>query len=116
MVKNPPANAGDAGSIPGLRRSPGGVNGNSFQYSCLGNMNRGPWQASLHGTVLMLNRTLSKLQWISVFMLCGGVILVQWKPAQATKVVVRNKILNVTKLGNFLKSYALQTVTLMHGA
>ncbi|XP_029800585.1 CMP-sialic acid transporter isoform X2 [Suricata suricatta] len=39
-------------------------------------------------TVLMLNRTLSKLQWISVFMLCGGVILVQWKPAQATKVVV----------------------------
>ncbi|XP_021247423.1 CMP-sialic acid transporter isoform X2 [Numida meleagris] len=39
-------------------------------------------------TVLMLNRTLSKLQWFSVFMLCGGVILVQWKPAQATKVQV----------------------------
>ncbi|XP_012606351.1 CMP-sialic acid transporter isoform X2 [Microcebus murinus] len=39
-------------------------------------------------TVLMLNRTLSKLQWISVFMLCGGVTLVQWKPAQATKIVV----------------------------
>ncbi|XP_006926389.1 CMP-sialic acid transporter isoform X1 [Pteropus alecto] len=39
-------------------------------------------------TVLMLNRTLSKLQWISVFMLCGGVTLVQWKPAQATKVMV----------------------------
>uniref|UniRef100_A0A8D1I9R2 Solute carrier family 35 member A1 n=2 Tax=Sus scrofa TaxID=9823 RepID=A0A8D1I9R2_PIG len=38
-------------------------------------------------TVLMLNRTLSKLQWISVFMLCGGVILVQWKPAEATKVM-----------------------------
>ena len=27
MVKNPPANAGDAGSIPGLGRSPGGGNG-----------------------------------------------------------------------------------------
>ncbi|XP_012299642.1 CMP-sialic acid transporter isoform X2 [Aotus nancymaae] len=39
-------------------------------------------------TVLMLNRTLSKLQWVSVFMLCAGVTLVQWKPAQATKVVV----------------------------
>uniref|UniRef100_A0A674HCG2 Solute carrier family 35 member A1 n=1 Tax=Taeniopygia guttata TaxID=59729 RepID=A0A674HCG2_TAEGU len=39
-------------------------------------------------TVLMLNRTLSKLQWFSVFMLCGGVILVQWEPAQATKVQV----------------------------
>uniref|UniRef100_F7I025 Cilia and flagella associated protein 206 n=1 Tax=Callithrix jacchus TaxID=9483 RepID=F7I025_CALJA len=38
-------------------------------------------------TVLMLNRTLSKLQWVSVFMLCAGVTLVQWKPAQATKVV-----------------------------
>jgi len=41
----------------------------------------------------MLNRTLSKLQWFSVFMLCGGVILVQWKPAQATKVQVRAAIL-----------------------
>ncbi|XP_010155950.1 PREDICTED: CMP-sialic acid transporter, partial [Eurypyga helias] len=39
-------------------------------------------------TVLMLNRSLSKLQWFSVFMLCGGVTLVQWKPAQATKVQV----------------------------
>ncbi|XP_025918454.1 CMP-sialic acid transporter isoform X1 [Apteryx rowi] len=39
-------------------------------------------------TVLMLSRSLSKLQWFSVFMLCGGVTLVQWKPAQATKVQV----------------------------
>ncbi|KAI1241092.1 CMP-sialic acid transporter, partial [Lamprotornis superbus] len=39
-------------------------------------------------TVLMLNRTLSKLQWFSVFMLCVGVTLVQWEPAQATKVQV----------------------------
>lgn len=39
-------------------------------------------------TVFMLNRKLSRLQWISVFMLCVGVTLVQWKPAQATKVVV----------------------------
>ena len=38
MVKNPPANAGDirdAGSIAGLERSPGEVNGNSLWYSCL---------------------------------------------------------------------------------
>jgi len=36
--------AGDAGSIPGLGRSPGGGHGNSLQYSCLGNpMNRGAW-------------------------------------------------------------------------
>ena len=37
MVKNPPANAGDTGSIPGLGRSPGDGNGSPLQYSCLGN-------------------------------------------------------------------------------
>ena len=42
MAKNPPANAGDVGSIPGSGRSPGGGNGNPLQYSCLGNpMDRG---------------------------------------------------------------------------
>ena len=35
MVKNSPANAGDAGSIPGSERSPGGGIGNPLQYSCL---------------------------------------------------------------------------------
>ncbi|XP_051510820.1 CMP-sialic acid transporter-like [Myxocyprinus asiaticus] len=39
-------------------------------------------------TVLMLNRSLSKLQWFSVFMLCGGVALVQWTPPESTKVQV----------------------------
>ena len=40
MVKNPPINAGDirdAGSIPGLGRSPGGGHGNPLQHSCLEN-------------------------------------------------------------------------------
>ena len=37
VVKNPPANAGDAGSIPGLGRSPGEGNVNLLQYSCLEN-------------------------------------------------------------------------------
>ena len=31
VVKNPPADAGDAGSIPGLERSPGEGNGYPFQ-------------------------------------------------------------------------------------
>ena len=39
MVKNPPANAGDQGSIPGSGRSPGEGNGNPLQYSSL----RIPW-------------------------------------------------------------------------
>ena len=40
VVKNPPVNAGDirdVGSLPGSGRSPGGGNGNQFQYSCLEN-------------------------------------------------------------------------------
>ena len=50
MIKNPPANVGDVGSFPELRRSPGVENGNPLQYSCLGNsMNRGAWQATVHG-------------------------------------------------------------------
>ena len=52
MVKTPPVNAGDvrdAGSIPGLERSPGGGHGNPLQYSCLENpMDRGAWQATVH--------------------------------------------------------------------
>ena len=37
VVKNPLANAGETGSIPGLGSSPGEGNGNPLQYSCLGN-------------------------------------------------------------------------------
>ena len=53
VVKNPPANAGDVKdsvSIPGLGRSPGGGHGNPLQYFCLENsMDRGAWQATVHG-------------------------------------------------------------------
>ena len=49
VVKNPPANSGDAGSVPGLGKSPGEGNGNPLQYSCLENpMNRGAWWATVH--------------------------------------------------------------------
>ena len=49
-IKNLPANAGDAGSIPGLGRFPGGGHGNPLQYSCLENpMDRGAWHAAVHG-------------------------------------------------------------------
>ena len=50
VVKNPPANTGDAGLIPGLGRSPGEGNGNPLQYSCLGNpMDKGVWLITVHG-------------------------------------------------------------------
>ena len=51
-VKNTPANTRDtreAGSIPGSGRSPGGGNGNTPHYSCLGNStDRGAWRATVH--------------------------------------------------------------------
>ena len=48
VVKNPSVNAGDVGSIPGLR-SPGEGNGNPLQYFCLGNlMDRRAWWATVH--------------------------------------------------------------------
>ena len=56
MVKNLPAmqeiacSTGDPGSIPGSGRSPGEVNGNPLQYSCLGNpMDREAWRATVPG-------------------------------------------------------------------
>ena len=58
VVKNPPANAGDAGLIPGSGRSSGEGNGNSLQYSCLGNpMNRGVWWTTVHGATKELDMT-----------------------------------------------------------
>ena len=49
VVKNPPANAGDAkdkGLVSGSERSSGGGNGNPLQYSCLENfMDKGDWWA-----------------------------------------------------------------------
>ena len=50
VVKNPPASAVVVGSVPGLGRSPGEVNGNPHQYSCLEDpMDRGAWWATVHG-------------------------------------------------------------------
>ena len=47
VVKNMPANAEDAGSIPGSGRSPAERNGNPLQYACLGNpMNSRAWRAT----------------------------------------------------------------------
>ena len=48
--KNRPTNAGDTGLIPGSERSPGGGNDNPLQYYCLeSSMDRGAWQATIHG-------------------------------------------------------------------
>ena len=53
VVKNPPANVGDArnvGSVPGWKRSPGGGTGNPLQYSYLeDSMDRGAWRTIVYG-------------------------------------------------------------------
>ena len=50
VAKNLPANARDTDLLSGLGKSPGKGNGNSLQYSCLGNpMDRGAWWAIAHG-------------------------------------------------------------------
>ena len=50
VVKNSPANAGDADLIPESGRYPGEGNGNPLQYFCLGkSMDRGDWWATVHG-------------------------------------------------------------------
>ena len=49
-MKNPPAEAGDVGSIPGSGRFPAEGKSNPLQYPCLENsMERGAWRASGHG-------------------------------------------------------------------
>ena len=58
MVKDPSANSGDPGSIPGSGRSPGEGNGNLLQYSLLENpIDRGAWWAAVHGVAKELAMT-----------------------------------------------------------
>ena len=72
MVKNPPANAGDAGDkglIPGWGRPPGGGHGNPLQYSCLENsMDRGAWWATVHG----VTKSWTRLKRLSILYGHGG--------------------------------------------
>ena len=53
MIKNLPPDTGDAGAVSlihGLGICPGGGHGNPLQYSYLENpMDRGAWQARVHG-------------------------------------------------------------------
>ena len=60
VVRNPPANAGDVGSIPG------GGRGIPLQYSCLENsMDRGAWWVTVHGVIKSWTRLSTHLQMVS---------------------------------------------------
>ena len=69
LAKNPSVSAGEAGSIPGLGRCPGGGHGNPLQYSFLENpMDRGAWRATAHRFSKSLRRLkeLSTLAWMFI--------------------------------------------------
>ena len=62
MVENPPANAGDPGSILGSGRCPGVGNDNPLQYSCLENpMDGGAWQTTVYGVARVGHDLVTKL-------------------------------------------------------
>ena len=62
MVKNPPANTGHTGSVPGSGRSPGEGN-DPLQDSCLGYlMDREVWRATVHGIKKELGQDLTSEQ------------------------------------------------------
>ena len=69
VVRNPPTNAEDAGSIPECGTSPGGGTGSPLQYSCLGDpMDRGAWQATVYGVAKSQTRLrdslTTRVQWL----------------------------------------------------
>ena len=58
VIKNPPTNTRDTGLIPGSGRSSAEGKANPLQYSCPGNpMDRGAWQATVHGVAKELDMT-----------------------------------------------------------
>ena len=63
--KKSACNAGDLGSIPGSGKSPGEGSGNPLDYSCLENsMDRGAWQATVHGVTRVRHDLATKRQQI----------------------------------------------------
>ena len=74
--KESACNVGDLGLIPGLGRSPGEGNGNPFQHSCLENpMDRGAWQAIVHGVARVGHDLATKPPPLPVVGLLGHMIV-----------------------------------------
>ena len=102
VVKNLLAKAADprdAGSIPGLGRSPGGGRGNLLQCSCLENpMNRGAWQATVHGVMKESDMTerLSKNLERKVLIPWGGLRGMLWE--KVDKFILKAQIVNILSL------------------
>ena len=81
--KESACNAGDKGSIPGSRRSPGGGNGYPLQYTCLENsMDRGAWQAAVHGVAKELDMTEqlnNNIELVTILLLFNTGVFLSWR-------------------------------------
>ena len=76
VVKGSAWNASDPGSIPRLGRSPGEGSGYPLQYSCLENpMDRGAWQATVHGVARVGHNLATKLQTITSHVIFQQIVL-----------------------------------------
>ena len=82
MVKNPFASAGDVRLILESGGSPGEGNGNPLQYSCLENlMDRGAWQATVHGVTRVGHNLATKPpRNLVLFYVWKDACLGSWKP------------------------------------
>ena len=76
MVKNPPANAGDARDVGSILESGRPLrvgNGNPLQYHCLENpMDRGAWQATVHGVAKESDTTQNAHAIVSLYFVAQG--------------------------------------------
>ena len=99
VVKNPPANARDLGSIPGSERSPGGGHGNPLQYSCLENlMDRGAWWVTIH---------MAAQSWTCLKRLSTSATMFSWRKADFTLYVTSLGCLLVFGVGKVLFLFCL---------
>ena len=87
---------GDVSSIPGSGRTPGVENGNPFQYSCLGNLGRGAWQAIIHGVTKSQTwlSTLGQWSFSSYLVLTCSLCSKRWVE-ECAKINQRSKLLNI---------------------
>ena len=108
MVKNPSANTGDRGSIPGLGRSPGGGHGNALQYSCLENPHG---QRSLVGCSTWGWKESDITEWLSTQHMCSfgfeGLRQGEWKVHQSQKTLetLKQALELVTCMGEFWQEF-----------
>ena len=105
VVKNPPANAGDVGSILGSGRSPGEGSSNPCQYSYLGNpMDREAWLATVHGVTESWTKLSNSSVTTREIKLMDGSRKNTWK-RQARKTIQRRKYFGIREVDCVICTY-----------